>query len=170
MISIDGLTWSLPCEIQRVAEVVPSELSGLMLDRSYFNDVVGTYLRYTVSLAVPPGQGDQYARIYEALTNPVDGHAFVLPYGTGTVELTARVERVSDVYVRLPGGETHWKGIRFTLVSNYPTKAMSLEEMLVTGRAPYPSVAEPAAGTLYEYTSGGWVPGERYEDGDEYGY
>lgn len=170
MFTVDGLTWPVRCDIQRVAEIRASEISGQMLDRSYYNDVLGMYLSYTVKLAVPLNMMEQYAQIYEALTNPKDGHRFVMPYNEGTIEITARVRNVSDVWIELPGGANYWKGIQFTAIANYPTKAMSLGEMVVTGREPFPSVAEPAEGAIYVYTNGAWVPGIHYEDADEIYY
>lgn len=166
MFMIDGLIWDVPCKIERTAEITPSEISGLMLDKSYFNDVLGTYMSYTISMAVPLNMREEYAQIYEAITNPVDGHTLVLPYNNGMIEITARIASISDVYVRLPGGQNYWKGIQFTAIANYPTKAMTLGEMVVTGRAPFPAVADPSEGDTYTYTNGGWVPAVTYEDAD----
>lgn len=167
MFVVDGLVWNVPCNIEREARISASDISGLMLDRSYFNDVLGTYMEYTIGIAVPMNMREEYAQIYEALTNPLDGHSFILPYNNSTIALTARVTNVSDVYVRLPGGENYWKGIEFTIISNYPTKAMSLGEMVVTGREPFPAVSEPAEGAKYEYHNGAWVPGIDYDDADD---
>lgn len=170
MFSIDGITWDIPCSIEREAAISASDISGQMLDRSYFNDVLGTYMSYTVRIAVPLNMRDEYTQIYEALTNPVDGHLFVMPYNDSTIEITARVSTVSDVYVRLAGGQVYWKGIQFTCVANYPTKAMTLGEMVVTGRAPFPDVAEPSEGDTYTYSNGAWVPAATYEDADSIYY
>lgn len=170
MFTIDGLTWRVPCKVQRVAEIRPSEISGMMLDRSWFNDVIGTYMQYTVSIAVPLNERDEYAQIYEALTNPMDGHAMTLPYNGGTIQITARIERVQDALVRLQGGSSYWKEIQFTAISNYPTKAMRLGEVVVTGREPFPAVSEPAEGAKYEYHNGMWVPGIDYDDADDNSY
>jgi len=167
MFSIDGITWDIPCSIEREAEISASDISGLMLDRSYFNDVLGTYMSYTVRIAVPLNMRDEYTQIYEALTNPVDGHLFVMPYNDSTIEITARVSTVSDVYVRLAGGQVYWKGIEFTCVANYPTKAMTLGEMVVTGRAPSPDVAEPSQGDSYTWDGDEWVVSVVYDDADD---
>lgn len=170
MFSIDGITWAIPCSIEREAEISASDISGPMLDRSYFNDVLGTYMSYTVRIAVPLDMRDEYTQIYEALTNPVDGHLFVMPYNDSTIEITARVSTVSDVYVRLAGGQVYWKGIEFTCVANYPTKAMTLGEMLVNGRALPPDVSDPEIGDSYIYTNSGWVPSPTYDDADSIYY
>lgn len=167
MFTVDGLTWDIPCNIEREARISASDISGLMLDRSYFNDVLGTYMSYTIGIAVPMDMREQYTQIYEVLSNPVDGHTFILPYNDGTIEITARVTSISDVYVRLSGGSNYWKGIEFNIIANYPTKAMTLGEMVVAGREPFPSVAEPAEGAIYVYSNGAWVPGIHYDDADD---
>ena len=170
MFSIDGLTWDIPCDIERTAEISASEISGLMLDKSYFNDVLGTYMKYTIKLAVPVNMKDEYVQIYEAITNPADGHTFVLPYNDSTITITARVESISDVYVRLANGGVYWKGIRFSIIANHPSKAMTLGQMVVAGRAPLPNVADPQIGDSYTYTASGWVPSVQYEDADDIAY
>ena len=121
-------------------------------------------------MVVPLNMRDEYAQIYEAITNPVDGHTLVLPYNNGTIEITARIANISDVYVRLAGGQNYWKGIRFTAIANHPTKAMTLGEMVVAGRAPFPSVADPSEGDSYTWTNGAWVPAATYTDADSVYY
>lgn len=122
MFILDGITWDFPCDIERIADMTASDISGLMLDKSYFNDVLGTYLSYTISLAVPFNLRSQYKDLYEAITNPISNHTLVVPYNDSTIEINARIESISDIYVQLANGGNYWKGIRFTAVSNYPTK------------------------------------------------
>lgn len=157
MFTVDGIQWPYPCDIERTVEVKPSEISGMLLDRSYFNDVLGTYLQMTVKIAVPLDYTDEYNEIHNILTNPVDGHVFIFPYGAGSLTVTARVDSVKDSYVRLPGGGRYWKGIQFTATSNAPIKQMSLAQMLARGRSPLPELSEVQTGDVYTYTSSGWV-------------
>ena len=53
--TIDGTEYQMPCSIQRQAEVKASNLSGDLLDGTYYNDVIGTYMTYTIGIAVPIG-------------------------------------------------------------------------------------------------------------------
>ena len=170
MFTVDGVAWSIPCDIERVSEVTASEISGLMLDGSYFNDVIGTYLKYTVKLAVPMNMRDQYNALYEIISNPVDGHSFVFPYGSGTVTVTGRVSSISDVYVRMAGGGVYWKGIKFDVTSNAPVKQLSLSTILTRGRAPLPEVAEPEAGDLYRAKTNGTWEQVDYDNADNISY
>ncbi len=165
--SVDGITWEYPCQIERTAEIQASDLSGLMLNLDYFNDVQGIWMEYDVTIAVPFGSEDDYYTIYETLTQPVDGHLFVLPYNNSEITVTARVLSVADALVRMPEGKNYWKGTTFKIVANHPSKFYSLSEVLVRGRTPLPDVASVEEGTTYVYTTAsGWVPAPTYEDGE----
>lgn len=137
MITIDGLSWPIPCKVTRTAEMTASEISGLMLDRSYFNDVIGTFMTYEVELPCPMNQVDAYNAVYEAITDPVDGHNFVLPYNDGSVEITGRVLSVKDTPF-LVNDSYYWEGCTFTVIANHPSKYMELGQVLSRGRTPIP--------------------------------
>lgn len=166
LLTIDGMTYNVPCEVRRTAEISASEISGLMLDGSYFNDVLGTYLTYELSFTYPLYDQDRYAAVIEKLTEPVDGHTFVLPYNNGVVTVTARVETVSDEFVHLDSGREFWRETRFEIIANHPTRAMSLGEALTRGRTVLPEIAEPHDGDTYTYVNGQWVTTIGYDDAD----
>jgi len=165
MFTIDGVQWNYPCDIDRVANIKASDISGMLLDRSWFNDVLGTFLEYTVKIAVPPDRRDDFYTIYEKLTDPVDGHSFALPYNGGMLNITGRVSNVSDTYVRLPGGGQYWTGTRFTVIANHPSKAMNLSQVVARGRSPLPPESEVHTGDVYVYTGSGWQDAN-YGDAD----
>lgn len=166
MFTVDGMLWDLPCDIERKAEMQASEISGMLLDKHYFNDVVGTFLTYSITLVVPFGKETQYARLYEVLTEPVDGHLFVLPYNRGNITITGRVTNISDVYKPMPDGSVHWKGIRFDVISNAPNKTQSLGEAITRGLAPLPDVGGAEIGVYYIYDGSTWSEAD-IPNGDE---
>lgn len=169
MIGIDGMRFDAKCEVLRTAEMTPSSISGLMLDKSYFNDVIGTYLSYEVTLKYPLYDQDVYARLYELLTAPVDGHRFVVPYNQATIEVTARVTEATDEPLEMDSGRTFWRQLRFTIAANHPSKQLSLGEVLARGRTPLPELSEVQVGDTYTYTSTGWVKMD-YADADNLYY
>lgn len=127
LFSVDGVEWPFPCTIERVSEIRASSISGLMLDGSYFNDVQGQYLKYSVAIAVPRGQEVTYNALYEVLTSPVNEHSFVFPYNSGTVAFDGRVESVSDRFVYNGFGKTQqWRQIKFDAVANKPKRKSAL--------------------------------------------
>ena len=170
MFAVDGRMWPWPCAIEREAAVRPSEISGMLLDKNYFNDVTGTYMQYTVTVTVPPAQRDYYSTLYETLTAPVDGHRFRLPYNQGFLEVTGRVESVKDDHVRLPGGGLFWKGCKFTILANHPSRSVTLGEAIARGRAPVPQIASPEEGDTFTWFEGRWSRTAGYPDGDDIAY
>ena len=164
--SVDGVEWEYPCTIQRVAEVQASDISGLMLNKTYFNDVIGTYLKYTVSIAVPKGHENDYTTIYELLSAPVNYHTFVLPYNEGDITINGRMQVISDQYVRLPNDKQTWRKTTFEIISNTPSKTASGATIQNYGLTPYPDAPNVTVGDFYEYTSGGWIQRD-YSDGDD---
>ena len=80
MFSVDGIEWPYPCTVERAAELKLSDISGLMMDGTIFNDVLGTYMQYRLKLAIPLTDMDAGNAIYEKLTEPVEGHTFIFPY------------------------------------------------------------------------------------------
>lgn len=163
--TIDGLTWPGECRIQRTAELTASDISGLMLDKSYFNDCIGTWMKYDVVMFLPFGQEDQYSRIYEAVTDPVDGHTFVFPYNQSTIEITGRVVSITDLYRPGPGETKYWEGTAFTVIANHPSKTYTLSQMIARGRAALPDVVSGTIGDTYVLTASGWEK-VTYGDGD----
>ena len=169
MFAIDGFEWPIPCDIKRSAEVKSSDISGYMLDGSYFNDVDGTYYDYELYFSYPLYDRDKYAAIYEALTEPVDGHAFVLPYNNSTIEITARVETVSDEQIETDSGFKFWRATRFGLYANAFSKQVSLSQVITRGRAPIPDAASPSVGDTYVWNGTEWTVTE-FPDADDIAY
>lgn len=157
MFTVDGLQWGYPCEIRRVSEVRASEISGMMLNGTYFTDVLGTYLKYTVKLVVPLNDRAAFNAIYEKITDPVGHHTFTFPYNQTTVTVTAEVKQIRDVFVRLPNGGQYWKGIEFDVMSVAPTKAPSLSGAIAYGLPPLPNDVAPETGDTYTWNGEEWT-------------
>lgn len=167
ILTIDGVNYDVKCSVRRQADVRDTEISGELLDGSYFHDVAGTYFDYEISFLYPLYDKDKYAAIYEVLTKPVDGHSFVLPYNNSTITLTAKVDTLADELLEFETGTKYWRSLVFRLISNAPSKTMSLSQVLLRGRAPLPDVATPAQGTTYTWDGTTWVASVTYEDADD---
>jgi len=170
MFTIDGVQYNVECSIERKSEIKTSDISGMMLDGHIFNDVLGTYYSYEVRLTMPLRNKGRYGNLIEQLTEPVEGHTFVLPYNNDTLQLTGIVVDPEDVWVRLPSGYTYWDGLRFTINANGPTKALTLGEAISRGLTPLPDVYDAQIGDTYTYTSNGWEAASSYPDADTTAY
>ena len=166
MFTVDGMQWTFPCDIERTTEVTESEISGMLLNKNYFNDVIGTFLKYTITLVVPFGNEGKYTQLYEIITEPVDAHTFILPYNEGTITITGRVSNIADAYRRMANGATHWVGIKFDVISNAPTKTHELGDVISRGISPVPDISGAQEGDTYTWNGTGWIEYEDYEDAD----
>lgn len=156
MFSIDGIEYRVECSIERRAEIKTSDISGMTMDGHIFNDVLGTYYSYDVRLSMPLRNKGRYGALIDQLTEPVEGHAFILPYNESTLQLTGLVVKPEDVWVRLPSGYEYWDGLRFTINANGPTREMSLGEVISRGVLPMPNAITPDIGDTYQWTADGW--------------
>lgn len=166
--SIDGVEWQMPCQIVRTSEVKATDISGFMMNGSYFNDVMGTYMSYEIAVAVPLGMRDKYYDLYELLTGPVGNHQFVMPYSGGTIEFTGRIEKVSDEWVYHGEDNNWWKGVRFEVIANTPSKQLDADDLVNYGLPPTPQTSDAIVGDLYEYTQGGWQQSDIHSGDEEY--
>lgn len=170
MFNIDGVEYRVKCVATRSAELRESDISGLLLNGQIFRDVLGTYFAYDIELEMPLKNKGRYANLIEQLTEPVDGHAFVLPYNTETLELTGKASDIMDVWKQLPSGYTYWDGLKFTIEPNGPTKAQSLQEAITRGLTPLPDVYDAQIGDTYIFTVDGWEAASSYPDADTTAY
>lgn len=164
--SIDEMDWDIGCTVERTSEMQSSGISGMMLDKSYFNDVIGTYLKYDIRLEVPFGKEQDYNSLYEKLNDPVSEHHVNIPYAGGyTFQIYGRISSVKDVYVRMKSGEIHWKGVQFSIISNYPSKWQTLDESIMSrGASKLPPDTNVNVGEVYVYGRNGW---EELPSGDD---
>lgn len=123
---IDNSEYTFATSVKRRSVVVSSDNSGMLMDGTYYNDVIGTYLEYDVSLAIPEGQQDAYVTFYETITSPVAYHDFVLPYNNSSVVVRGRIQNISDSYLQKNSqGKVTWRNIRFTIAESIPHKTSS---------------------------------------------
>lgn len=170
MFTIDGVEYRVKCVATRGAELRESDISGLMLNGRIFRDVLGTYFAYDIELEMPLKNKGRYANLIEQLTEPVDGHVFVLPYNTETLELTGKASDIMDVWKQLPSGYTYWDGLKFTVEPNGPTKTLSLRQTIRRGMTPLPDVYDAQIGDTYTFTADGWEAASSYPDADTTAY
>lgn len=170
MFSIDGVEYRVKCTTTRSAEIKETSISGLMMDGSYFRDIRGTYYSYEIRLEMPLKNKGRYAGLIEQLTEPVDGHQFVLPYNNETILLTGKVADPKDVFKELESGYTYWDGLQFSIAPNGPSKQVTLDGVIQRGRTPLPNVQAPNIGDTYTWDGSEWVSYATPPDADNISY
>lgn len=122
MIKVDGTTYNFPCDISRKARIVSSDVSGMLMDNTEYNDALATYYDYTIKIAVPITDMNIYAAFFEQVTAPVNSHTFTFPYNQGTKDIVAKVESISDRYFREVNGVQVWRSVQLNIHALKPSK------------------------------------------------
>ena len=119
--TMDGITYAnFAVSVTRQATIRSSDVSGYLLNKNYYNDVLGTYYEYTVKLAVARGAEADYTTYYTYLVAPVAEHTFILPFNQTEKTIKGRVSIVSDEYYGESNGVKYWRRTVFKIVSNEP--------------------------------------------------
>lgn len=167
--TVDGVTFDVRLDVVRTARVRSSDISGWMMDATWFNDVFGSYYDYEITLKYPMKDQERYTSLYELLTRPVAGHDFVFPYNGTTLQVNARLEEIPDEYIEKDNRQRYWKALAFEAKANAPTKEVVLGEVIAHNMPVTPEGMPASEGDVYEYESGAWVPLELV-NGDEIGW
>lgn len=120
MFDIDGTRFIFPCDLQRKVTLESSSSSGMMLSRNYFNDVIASYLSYSVKLVIPLGQEQNYSRLFSMLSKPVGEHYFTFPYNQTTISFYGKIDSISDKYYRRINGKEIWRDVSFEVTATRP--------------------------------------------------
>lgn len=80
--TIDGKTFHVgETRIRRNFKIKEGISSGYMRSGLLRRDVVGTYYSYTMTIETADMDQDEYDRLYDVLSAPVESHAITVPYG-----------------------------------------------------------------------------------------
>lgn len=129
----DGIPWSVPCKIVRTMEIKGSAVEGMMMDLSWFNDPLGTWLVYTIVIPVPANKTAEYCALYELLSNPVTEHSFTLPYNDGHYTFSGRVRKLQDNWHKMYDGNAYWECDAFEITPNAPYKKIVNGQIVIEG-------------------------------------
>ena len=122
MIKVDGTKYNFPCDISRKARIVSSDVSGMLMNNTEYNDALATYYDYTIKIAIPITDMNIYATFFEQVTAPVPSHTFTFPYNQGTKDIVAKVESISDRYFREVNGVQVWRSVQLNIHALKPSK------------------------------------------------
>ena len=122
MIGIDGTFYNFPCDISRKVRITSSDVSGMLMDRTEYNDALATYIDYTLKVAIPIDKMNEYTTFFEQLASPVDNHTFYMPYNQTYLNFKGKIDSLSDVYFRKVNGVQIWRGVTINIKALEPSK------------------------------------------------
>lgn len=132
-IYIDGTAYKFPMQLQRNIDKRESDNSGLLMNKRYHTDYLGTYISYNVSVVIPFGKEFEYANLFEMLALPIEEYSFTIPYNQETITFDGKIENLSDTHWEEYIDErnrkvTYWRHISFDIVSVEPILEVDTDE------------------------------------------
>lgn len=102
--TVDGVEYDVNVmKLSRNAKVTDTDNSGRTLDGVMHRDIIGTYYNYTLEVAAKEGKHQDYDRLYDVVSAPVDSHNLVFPYGQETLSFKAYITEANDTMIHREG-------------------------------------------------------------------
>lgn len=124
--TMDGVQYNVVVPaggLKRKFKILDGENAGRSLDGTMDRDIIGTYYNYDLNLETSKSSLEEYDRLYEQLSAPVDYHTITFPYAQETLTFKAYVTDGADTLSRVSKGKNYWSGltIQFIAMSPYRT-------------------------------------------------
>ncbi len=121
MIKIDGITYNIPVvSIKRRADFLDkfadrSELGDLL------RELIGVYFNYQLQLGSTTDT-EEYARLWDKLTEPVEFHTVTVPDEAGDYTFTAYFANVGDEVRKIQNAKNYWKNLTVNFIAKSPAR------------------------------------------------
>ena len=122
MIKIDNETFDVGLvKITRKSSISKESLGTTLDGRKHYN-INGTYYDYDVTFNTRAMNVVDYDRLYELITEPVEYHTVILPYGQSTITFIAHTKASTDSIIFNYTGKRKWGGFTVTFESLEPQR------------------------------------------------
>ena len=121
--SIDGVYYDviIPEDgIERSFQILDDDTAGRVLSGAMQRSIIGTYYNYKIDLDTSRMSGAAYDAMYEVLTEPVDYHEIVVPYGQSTLAFDAYITSGSDRLQIIKPSGNKWHGLSLQFIALEP--------------------------------------------------
>lgn len=125
-LSIDGKTYNiiLPYEgVKRSFSILDGDNAGRVQTGDMVRDIIGTYYNYTLDVEQDPLYPKDYDDLFEKVSEPVDYHTIIAPYGQELYQFKAYISDGSDTlkYIDV-NGLHYWSGLSLNFVAMSPKR------------------------------------------------
>lgn len=124
--SIDGQEFNVTIPmggIKRSFSVLDTDKSGRSQSGDMIRDIIGTYYNYTIEINTKSLNNDEYDRLYELVSAPVEYHMLTVPYAQTTLTFKAYVTSGSDSFSFFEkDNKVRWKGLSLNFIAMSPQR------------------------------------------------
>lgn len=122
LFSIDGEEFNIPLvKVKRESSVLDkyaTRTEGGDLQR----EIIGVYYNYTLTFPELNLDTEEYARLWDKITEPVEFHDFVVPSSDGEFSFTGYITTTGDELKRSRDGKNYWGGLSIKFIAKAPAR------------------------------------------------
>ena len=123
VVTIDGTSFDVGVSyIKRKARIEDGPNAGESKRGDWIRDVYGTFYDYILAFDTSAGlTREDYDKLYDILTSPVEFHTLVVPYGQSTLTFYAGITGAEDNVILMDDG-TVWGNLSITFRAKAPQR------------------------------------------------
>ncbi len=125
LFAVDGVGYRVTVPaggLKRSFDILDGPNAGRMLGGRMTRDLVGTFYNYQLEINRDGASLEEYDRLFEVLSAPVDSHMVTFPYGQNTLTFEAYITKGSDSLLRKSHGKSYWTGLSVQFVAMAPQR------------------------------------------------
>lgn len=121
MLKIDGITYNIPViGITRKADFL-DKYANRTEDGTLQRELIGVYFNYQLQLGSTVDT-EEYARLWDKLTEPTEFHSVTVPDESGDYTFTAYFSSVGDTLRKQTNTKNYWKGLTVNFIAQSPAR------------------------------------------------
>lgn len=121
MITIDGVTYRVPVtSLQRKGEFL-DKYANRTEEGDLERELIGVYYNYALKFGFTTDY-QEYARLWDKVTEPVEFHTVTVPNGAAEYTFTAYMTNVSDELVNTYRGISYYGGLSVHFIAKEPAR------------------------------------------------
>ena len=123
--TVDGVSYNVFVPeggIKRSGQVLDGDNANRAKSGLMIRDIIGTFYNYTIEIDARRTSPEEYDRLYDVLTAPVDYHTICVPYGQTTLTFNAYVSSAEDTLDTMDGGVNKWGGLSVNFIAMKPNR------------------------------------------------
>lgn len=124
--TVDGVAYKVKVPddgLTRNFEVMDGPNAGRIQTAAMIRDVLGTFYNYTLKIEPDGISPEEYDKLYDVLSAPVDSHRVSFPYGQSTLTFDAYVTNGSDNCTYISNGYKRWTGLSINFIAMKPQRS-----------------------------------------------
>mgnify|MGYP006928634353 CR=1 FL=1 len=120
-IKIDGIDYNIPlASVKRTADFL-DKYAERTEDGDLKREILGVYFNYQLSIGTINDE-EEYEKVYDKLTEPVEYHDFELPTTRGTYQFRGYISSVSDEVEKIFSDTARFKGLSCKFTAKKPAR------------------------------------------------